>query len=145
MILHKISCFFYLDCYAFLVKVCILHQLQLQCSPYQKIKGLLECFIAYPPPLHESICFANYFPFKFSVSNLLHCFNVLLSAFTELKILSTAHSFINVFESTSMDLTRSINQFATENARSCSKINPFNFSSVEATYKAQFNLICQKL
>jgi len=35
--------FFYLDCYAFPVKVCILHQLQLQCSPYQKIKGLLEC------------------------------------------------------------------------------------------------------
>jgi len=36
----------YLDCYAFPVKVCILHQLQLQCSPYQKIKGLLivlEC------------------------------------------------------------------------------------------------------
>ena len=43
MILHKISRFFELDCYAFPVKVCILHQLQLQCSPYQKIKGLLEC------------------------------------------------------------------------------------------------------
>ena len=43
MILHKISRFFYLDCYAFPVKVCILHQLQLQCSPFQKIKGLLEC------------------------------------------------------------------------------------------------------
>ena len=35
--------FLYLDCYAFPVKVCILHQLQLQCSPYKKIKGLLEC------------------------------------------------------------------------------------------------------
>jgi len=34
--------FFYLDCYVFPVKVCILHQLQLQCSPYQKIKGPLE-------------------------------------------------------------------------------------------------------
>jgi len=43
MILHKISVFFKLDCYAFPVKVCILNQLQLQCSPYQKIKGLLEC------------------------------------------------------------------------------------------------------
>ena len=32
---------FDLDCYAFLVKVCILNQLQLQRSPYQKIKGLL--------------------------------------------------------------------------------------------------------
>jgi len=42
MILHKISVF-YLDCYAFPVKVCILNQLQLQCSPYQKIKSLLEC------------------------------------------------------------------------------------------------------
>jgi len=30
MILHKISRFFYLDCYAFPEKVCILHQLQLQ-------------------------------------------------------------------------------------------------------------------
>jgi len=48
MILHKISRFFELDCYAFLVKVCILNQLQLRRSPYQKIKGLLialECFI----------------------------------------------------------------------------------------------------
>jgi len=35
-------CFFELDCYAFPVKVCILNQLQLQRSPYQKIKGLLE-------------------------------------------------------------------------------------------------------
>jgi len=35
-------CFFQLDCYAFPVTVCILNQLQLQCSPYQKIKGLLE-------------------------------------------------------------------------------------------------------
>ena len=35
--------FFHLDCYAFPVKVCILNQLQLQRSPYQKIKGLLEC------------------------------------------------------------------------------------------------------
>jgi len=35
--------FFYLDCYAFQAKVCILHQLQLQCSPYHKIKSLLEC------------------------------------------------------------------------------------------------------
>jgi len=46
MILHKISRFFELDCYAFLVNVCILNQLQLQRSPYQKIKGLLivlEC------------------------------------------------------------------------------------------------------
>ena len=34
--------FFYLDCYAFPVKVCILHQLQLQYSPYQNIKGLRE-------------------------------------------------------------------------------------------------------
>ena len=37
---------FELDCYAFPVKVCILNQLQLQRSPYQKIKGLLialEC------------------------------------------------------------------------------------------------------
>jgi len=43
MILHKISRFFELD---FPVKVCILNQLQLQRSPYQKIKGLLivlEC------------------------------------------------------------------------------------------------------
>jgi len=36
MILHKISRFFELDCYAFPVKVCILNQLQLQRSPYQK-------------------------------------------------------------------------------------------------------------
>jgi len=36
-------CFFQLDCYAFPVKACILNKLQLQCSPYQKIKGLLEC------------------------------------------------------------------------------------------------------
>ena len=37
--------FFYLDCYDFPVKVCIiLHQLQLQCSPYQNIKGLLIVF-----------------------------------------------------------------------------------------------------
>jgi len=43
MILYKI-CFFYLDCYAFPVKACILNTLQLQCSPYQKIKGLLECW-----------------------------------------------------------------------------------------------------
>ena len=46
MILHKISRYFELDCYAFPVKVCILNQLQLQRSPYQKIKGLLivlEC------------------------------------------------------------------------------------------------------
>jgi len=38
--------FFELDYYAFPVKVCILNQLQLQRSPYQKIKGLLtvlEC------------------------------------------------------------------------------------------------------
>ena len=42
MILHKISRFFELDCYAFPVKVCILNQLQLQRSPYQKIKGLLK-------------------------------------------------------------------------------------------------------
>ena len=34
MILHKISRFFQLDCYAFPVKVCILNQLQLQRSPY---------------------------------------------------------------------------------------------------------------
>jgi len=27
----------------FTVKVCILNQLQRQCSPYQKMKGLLEC------------------------------------------------------------------------------------------------------
>jgi len=33
--------FFELDCYAFPVKFCILNQLQLQRSPYQKIKGLL--------------------------------------------------------------------------------------------------------
>jgi len=39
--------FFYLDCYAFPIKVCILHQLQLQCSPYQEIKGLLECLYFY--------------------------------------------------------------------------------------------------
>jgi len=43
MILHKISRFFELDCYAFPVNVCILNQLQLQRSPYQKIKGRLEC------------------------------------------------------------------------------------------------------
>jgi len=44
MILHKISRFFELVCYAFTVKVCILNQLQLQRlrSPYQKIKGLLK-------------------------------------------------------------------------------------------------------
>jgi len=41
--LRKIYVFLKLDCYAFPVKVCILNQLQLQCSPYQKIKGLLEC------------------------------------------------------------------------------------------------------
>jgi len=35
--------FFWLDCYAFLVKACILNKLQLQRSSYQKIKGLLEC------------------------------------------------------------------------------------------------------
>jgi len=40
MILHNISRFFELDCYAFPVKVCVLNQLQLQRSPYQKIKGL---------------------------------------------------------------------------------------------------------
>ena len=34
--------FFELECYAFPVKVCILNQLQLQRSPYQKIKGLLK-------------------------------------------------------------------------------------------------------
>jgi len=34
--------FFELDCYAFPVKVCILTQLQLQRSPYQKLKGLLQ-------------------------------------------------------------------------------------------------------
>ena len=33
--------FFELDCYDFPVNVCILNQLQLQRSPYQKIKGLL--------------------------------------------------------------------------------------------------------
>jgi len=46
MILQKISRVVELDCYAFPVKVCILNQLQLQRSPYQKIKGLLivlEC------------------------------------------------------------------------------------------------------
>jgi len=46
MILHKISRFFELDCNAFPVKVWILNQLQLQRSPYQKIKDLLivlEC------------------------------------------------------------------------------------------------------
>ena len=42
MILHKISRFFELDCYAFPVKVCILKQLQLQRSSYQKMK-VLEC------------------------------------------------------------------------------------------------------
>jgi len=49
MILHKIYCFSELDCYAFPVKVCILNQLQLQRSSYQKIKGLLiplECLKA---------------------------------------------------------------------------------------------------
>jgi len=44
MILHKISVFFYLDCNAFPVKVCILHQSQLQCSPYQKIKGQVNAY-----------------------------------------------------------------------------------------------------
>ena len=39
MISYKI-CFFQLDCYAFPLKACILNKLQLQCSPYQKIKGL---------------------------------------------------------------------------------------------------------
>jgi len=46
MTLHKISRFSELECYAFPVKVSILNQLQLQLSPYQKIKGLLivlEC------------------------------------------------------------------------------------------------------
>ena len=42
MILHKISRFFERDCYAFPVKACILNQLQLQRSPYEKIKGLLK-------------------------------------------------------------------------------------------------------
>jgi len=42
MILHKIYLFFELDCYAFSVKVCILNQLQLQRSPYQKIKGQFQ-------------------------------------------------------------------------------------------------------
>ena len=46
MILHKISRFFEVDCYAFPVKVCLLNQLQLQRLSYQKIKHLLivlEC------------------------------------------------------------------------------------------------------
>jgi len=69
----------------------------------------------------------------------------LLAAFTKLKILLTADSLVNVFESTLTDFARSINLFATENARSCSKINLFNFSFAEATHKAQFNLVCLKL
>ena len=44
MVLHKISRFFYLDCYAFPVKVCILLQLQLQCSSYQKLKVYLNAY-----------------------------------------------------------------------------------------------------
>ena len=51
MILHKIYRFFELDFYVFPVKVCILHQLQLQCSPYQKIKGLLECLYVCSAPV----------------------------------------------------------------------------------------------
>jgi len=47
MILHKIYRFFELDCYTFPVKVCILNQLQLQCSPYQKIKVYLKYLNAY--------------------------------------------------------------------------------------------------
>jgi len=46
MILHKVSRIFEVGCDAFPVKVCILNQLQLQRSPYQKIEGLLivlEC------------------------------------------------------------------------------------------------------
>jgi len=41
MILHKISRFFELNSCAFPVKVCILNQLQLQRSPYQKLKVYL--------------------------------------------------------------------------------------------------------
>jgi len=44
MILHNISRFLELDCYAFPVKVCILNQLQLQRSPKQKIKGHLNAY-----------------------------------------------------------------------------------------------------
>jgi len=44
MILYKI-CFFnwIVMLNAFPVKACVLNKLQLQCLPYQKIKGLLEC------------------------------------------------------------------------------------------------------
>jgi len=48
MILHKIYRFFELDFYVFPVKVCILHQLQLQCSPYQK-KVYLNAYICVQP------------------------------------------------------------------------------------------------
>jgi len=45
MILYKI-CFFnwIVMLNAFPVKACVLNKLQLQCLPYQKIKGLLECW-----------------------------------------------------------------------------------------------------
>jgi len=42
MILHKISRFFELDCYAFPVKVCILNQLQLRRSLTKKLKYVVK-------------------------------------------------------------------------------------------------------
>ena len=70
MILHKISRFFQLDCYAFPVKVCILNQLQLQRSPYQKIKGLLKVLEKLLIGLPDFSCF------KFFI---FHCFKPVTS------------------------------------------------------------------
>ena len=57
-----IQFFVKLDCYAFPVKACILNELQLQCSPYQKIKSLLECW---------KVC-QTYHASKFSHFNVLN-------------------------------------------------------------------------
>ena len=54
---------------AFPVKACILNKLQLQCSPYQKIKGLLECW---------KVC-QTFRASKFSHSNVLYQSHLLLS------------------------------------------------------------------
>ena len=47
MILHKISRFFELDCYAFPVKVCILNQLQLQQSHLVLSKNEIHQLVPY--------------------------------------------------------------------------------------------------
>jgi len=47
MILHNISRFFELDCWAFLVKVCILNQLQLQQSHLVLSKNEIHQLVPY--------------------------------------------------------------------------------------------------